>query len=146
MRKSQYYTKGLIAICSLFFSTLVAAEAVYVVVHKENNELIDASTIRDIYQDKKSHWSSGKPILVFELPVSSHVREKFSQKILNASAMTSQRQWSNRFVNNTIKNEVKIKPAKLVSRFVNAKPTAIGYVTKEELNDINNAKVILVID
>jgi hypothetical protein len=49
-------------------------------------------------------------------------------------------------VNNTLKNEVKVKPQRLVARFVGIKETAIGYVPESEMNDLSGLKVIMTIE
>ena len=128
------------------FGQLLAAEPVAVIVNSNNTEVINAETIKAIYSDKKSFWSNGEKILLFELPVKSRSREKFSQEILRKSAVLSQSDWFNRYVKNTIRNDVKLKPYKLVVRFVSHKESAIGYVPISAVNNITNVKVVMVID
>lgn len=132
---------SLILVCSSAFS-----ERIYVVVNENNIQEIDIEIVKKIYSDKVSFWKNGEEILVFELPVKSNVREKFAQKILNKSAISSQRDWSNRFINNTIKNEVKIKPQRLVARFVGLKESAIGYVPESEMANLSGLKIVIIID
>lgn len=122
------------------------AEKVYVVVNKNNKEQINREVIRNIYSDNMTHWTSGSAIVVFELPVKSDLRQKFSTEILNKSSISSQRDWSNRFINNTIKNQVLIKPDRIVARFVSLTDNAIGYVPESIYKESNDLRVVLVID
>lgn len=136
---------------SLFFvllaiSSNVCSERIYVVVNEKNLQEVNPETVKKIYSDKVSFWNDGEEILVFELPVKSNAREKFSQNVLNKSAISSQRDWSNRFINNTIKNDVKVKPQRLVARFVGLKKSAIGYVPESEIANLSGLKIVMTID
>jgi ABC-type phosphate transport system substrate-binding protein len=137
---------GWIVLLLSMFSGTVLAEKVYVVVNANNKEVIDRETIRNIYSDNRAHWSSGEGIILFELPVKAAARQKFSQVILNKSSIISQRDWSNRFINNTIKNQVVTKPDRIVARFVNLKVNAIGYVPESIYKDSSNLRVVLIIE
>lgn len=130
----------------LVISNDVFSERIYVVVNEKNIQEINAELVKQIYSDKVSFWKNGDEILVFELPVKSNSREKFAQEILNKSAISSQRDWSNRFVNNTIKNDVKVKPQRLVARFVGLKQSAIGYVPESEMANLEGLKIVMTID
>ncbi|MEP1445143.1 MAG: hypothetical protein ABJK37_03385 [Paraglaciecola sp.] len=140
------YLRASLLIVLLFISTDALCERIYVVVNEKNLQEINAEVIKQIYSDKVSFWKNGQEILVFELPVKSNAREKFAQTILNKSAISTQRDWSNRFVNNTLKNEVKMKPQRLVARFVSLKESAIGYVSESEINDLSGLKIVMIID
>lgn len=130
----------------LVISNDVFSERIYVVVNEKNIQEINTELVKQIYSDKVSFWKNGDEILVFELPVKSNSREKFAQEILNKSAISSQRDWSNRFVNNTIKNDVKVKPQRLVARFVGLKQSAIGYVPESEMANLEGLKIVMTID
>jgi ABC-type phosphate transport system substrate-binding protein len=130
----------------LVISNDAFSERIYVVVNEKNIQEINAELVKQIYSDKVSFWKNGDEILVFELPVKSNSREKFAQNILNKSAISSQRDWSNRFVNNTIKNDVKVKPRRLVARFVGLKQSAIGYVPESEIANLEGLKIVMTID
>ncbi|WP_133470585.1 hypothetical protein [Paraglaciecola marina] len=129
-----------------FFSENAFSETVYVVVNEKNTDIISPEMVKLIYLDKNSVWSDGTEILVFELPVKSEAREKFCQEVLNMSPISSQRYWSNRFVNNTIQNEVKIKPHRLVTRFVSAKESAIGYIPESEIDNMQGVRIVMTIN
>jgi ABC-type phosphate transport system substrate-binding protein len=138
--------RGWLVLLLSIYSGVALAEKVYVVVNIENKEVIDREMIRNIYSDNRSHWSSGEEIIVFELPVKAEARQKFSQVILSKSAIISQRDWSNRFINNTIKNQMIIKPDRIVARFVSLKDNAIGYVPESIYKDSENLRIVLVIE
>ena len=130
----------------LTMSQNVWAERIYVVVNEKNLQEVDPETVKQIYSDKVSFWKNGEEILVFELPVKSNAREKFAQNVLNKSAISSQRDWSNRFVNNTIKNDVKVKPQRLVARFVVLKKSSVEYVPESEIANLSGLKTMMTID
>jgi ABC-type phosphate transport system substrate-binding protein len=130
----------------LTMSQNVWAERIYVVVNEKNLQEVDPETVKQIYSDKVSFWKNGEEILVFELPVKSNAREKFAQNVLNKSAISSQRDWSNRFVNNTIKNDVKDKPQRLVARFVVLKKSSVEYVPESEIANLSGLKTMMTID
>lgn len=141
----KYFLKYFVPIMMMLFCQGLKSDAIVVVVNSSNKEAIDKEVVKLIYSDKKSFWKNGKRILLFELPVKSVVREKFSQTILKKSAMSSQSDWSNRYINNTIKNKVKIKPHKIVVRFVSIKKSAIGYIPVSALGDTDNLRVVMTI-
>lgn len=143
--KGSYFP--LVSILLLFFSGAnVYAEQISVVVNINNNEDITPEMVKQIYTDKRNFWESGKEILLFELPVKDKGRELFSKTLLNKSAISSQSDWSNRFVKNTIKNKVKIKPEKLVAKFVSINQSSIGYISTEIAKKQKNIKIIMTID
>ena len=117
-----------------------------VVVNVNNTEEITPEMIKQIYSDKRNFWKSGEQILLFELPVKHEGRELFSNTVLNKSAIASQSDWSNRYVKNTIKNKVKIKPQKLVGKFVSINKYAIGYIPTEIAKKQKNITIVMTID
>lgn len=143
---NKFHRKSLLMLFILFIGGQVNAEQVSVVVNINNNEEITPEMIKQIYTDKRNFWESGKEILLFELPVKDRGREVFSKKLLNKSAISSQSDWSNRFVKNTIKNKVKIKPEKLVAKFVSINQSSIGYISTEMAKQQKNIKIIMTID
>jgi hypothetical protein len=138
--------RGWLVLLLSIYSGVALAEKVYVVVNTNNKEAVDREMIRNIYSDNRSHWSSGEEIIVFELPVKAETRQTFSQAILSKSAIISQRDWSNRFINNTIKNQMIIKPDRIVARFVGLQDNAIGYLPESIYKDSENLRIVLVIE
>ena len=122
------------------------AQQMVVVINANNAEEISPEMIKQIYSDKRNFWKSGNKILLFELPVKDQKREIFSKALLNKSAIASQSEWSNRFINNTLKNKVKIKPEKLVAKFVSNYEYAIGYISAVEAEKQKNLKIIMTIN
>lgn len=127
-------------------SSSLCAQQMVVVVNVNNKDKITARMITQIYSDKRNFWSTGKKILLFELPVKDKGREIFSEVLLNKSAMASQADWSNRYVKNTIKNKVKIKPQKLVAKFVSIHHSAIGYIPLLIAEKQKNIKIVMIIN
>lgn len=141
-----FVAKTLVMGALLFISIVSAAQPIAVVVNINNTDNISQEMIKQIYSDKRNFWSSGEKIELFELPVKDRVREEFSKALLNKSAIASQSDWSNRFVKNTIKNKVKMKPQRLVAKFVSVKKNAIGYIPLAKAKAQPNIKIILTID
>jgi len=127
-------------------STSLYAQKMAVVVNINNMEKITTQMITQIYSDQRNFWSTGNEILLFELPVKDQGRSVFSEALLNKSAMASQADWSNRYVKNTIKNKVKIKPQKLVAKFVSIHEFAIGYIPLLIAEKHQNIKIVMVIN
>jgi ABC-type phosphate transport system substrate-binding protein len=127
-------------------SNYVTAQEMVVVINAKNPDKISPEMIKQIYSDKRNFWKSGNKILLFELPVKDKRREIFSKELLNMSAIASQSKWSNRYINNTIKNKVKIKPEKLVAKFVSNYENAIGYISAAEAKKQKNLKIIMTIN
>lgn len=130
----------------MFISAPSLAQPMVVIVNVNNTESISSEMIKQIYSDKRNFWETGNPILLFELPVKDKGREIFSETLLNKSAITSQSDWSNRYVKNTIKNKVKMKPQKIVAKFVSINKHAIGYIAASVAEKHNNIKIIMTIN
>lgn len=141
------YVNSLLLFIFLFcIGSSLYAQQMVVVVNENNMEKITPKMIEQIYSDKKNFWATGKAILLFELPVKDKGRDIFSEALLNKSAMASQSDWSNRYMNNTIKNKVKIKPQKLVAKFVSIHQSAIGYIPLSIAEKQKNIKVVMLIN
>jgi len=144
--------QSVLSIINLFIAALyflcvsVFSSEIVVVVNSNNMENISPEMIKQIYSDKRNFWKNGYEILLFELPVKDKSREKFSSTLLNKSAIASQSDWSNRYVKNTIKNTVKIKPQKLVAKFVSRNKYAIGYIPADIAKRQSNIRVIMTIN
>jgi len=142
----KYLYVTLITVTIMFISAPSLAQPMVVIVNVNNTESISSEMIKQIYSDKRNFWETGNPILLFELPVKDKGREIFSETLLNKSAITSQSDWSNRYVKNTIKNKVKMKPQKIVAKFVSINKHAIGYITASVAEKHNNIKIIMTIN
>ncbi|MBV1910299.1 MAG: hypothetical protein KUG78_13435 [Kangiellaceae bacterium] len=143
----QKQLKSMLLLLTIFvLSSSLRAQQMAVVVNVNNTDEITAKMITQIYSDKRNFWATGHKILLFELPVKDKGREIFSEALLNKSAMASQADWSNRYVKNTIKNKVKIKPQKLVAKFVSIYPSAIGYIPLLVAEKQENIKIVMVIN
>lgn len=129
----------------LLINNNTQAQNVVVVVNASNPESINPEMVKQIYSDQRNFWSTGKEILLFELPVKDKTRESFANALLNKSAISSQSDWSNRYVKNTIKNTVKIKPQQLVARFVSMHKYAIGYLPEAIAKKQKNLKIVMTI-
>jgi len=145
-----FLTRGacitMLLLISCLLCPLSSAGQIAVVVNVNNMEKITPKMIKQIYSDKRNFWATGQQILLFELPVKDQGREVFARALLNKSAMASQSDWSNRYVKNTIKNTVKIKPQKLVAKFVSIHQSAIGYIPLLIAQEQANIKIVMMIE
>jgi len=142
--KNHYFTR--LFLLAFWLSAPICAQQMVVVVNVDNTEIITPTIIKQIYSDKRNFWATGQQILLFELPVKDKGREIFAKALLNKSAMASQSDWSNRYVKNTIKNKVKIKPHKLVAKFVSIHKSAIGYIPLFIAEKQKNLKIVMMIE
>ena len=125
--------------------SIAFSEPVAVIVNSGNTDNVDAATVKAIYSDIKSVWANGNTIMLLELPVTATAREGFAGAVLKKSASDAQADWSNRQMNNTIKNQPKVKRDKLVVKLVGKKVDAIGYVPASMAEGAEGVKVIMTI-
>ncbi|MEJ2178977.1 MAG: substrate-binding domain-containing protein [Gammaproteobacteria bacterium] len=143
------YQKALIIILSLGLLAAhqaVASESVVVIVNKDNQQELTQQDVKNIYGDIVYQWKNGARITVYNLPVNSQTREKFSEKIFGESAQRMAAEESNRKITNTINNPTITKRARLVAKLVAKNPDAIGYIPVSVLDQEANVRVILRIE
>lgn len=98
-----------------------------------------------MYMDKLTRWDDGKPVMLYNLPLGDKFREKFSQRILNMSALKADKLELQRRENHRAINPVKVKAKNIVVSYVERHPNAIAYVPLSEINDRASVKVVLTI-
>jgi len=113
-----------------------------VIVHLENNQQLTIDEIRGMYLDKITHWQDGSRIMLYNLPLGDSHREKFSQNILNMSALEADEAESERRDNHVAINSVRVKAKNIVVSYVERDPNAIAYVPLSLVRDKSNVKVI----
>ena len=115
---------------------------VAVIVHLENNQLLSINEIRAMYQDRITQWKDGSKIMLYNLPLGDKHREKFSQGVLDMSALEADEAESLRRENNVAINPVRVKAKNIVVSYEEREPNAIAYVPLSMIRDKSNVKVI----
>ncbi|WP_455207639.1 hypothetical protein [Kaarinaea lacus] len=116
---------------------------VAVIVHLENNQLLSIDEIRAMYQDRITQWKDGSKIMLYNLPLGDKHREKFSQGVLDMTALEADEAESLRRENNVAINPVRVKAKNIVVSYVEREPNAIAYVPLSMIRDKSNVKVIV---
>lgn len=142
-------TKGitLFILSSLWMCSLVVAEEkIVVIVNAQNQQVLSSTDIKNIYNDNVINWQSGMRITVYDLPVKSAVREKFSRKILGSSARDAASEWANKKITNAGKNPPITKPESVVVDRVTKDRSAIGYVSAAAVVGKEHIRILLTLE
>jgi len=133
--------------CTLLFTGTVYAEGkVAVIVNSANIQSLSKLDIKNIYSDIVTTWENGKTILVYNLPLKSPSREKFSEGVLKMSASSAEMELNNLKITNRMKNPQKEKREKLVVSIVARNPVAIGYVSSSLVDNKTGIRVLFELD
>ncbi|WP_455201586.1 hypothetical protein, partial [Kaarinaea lacus] len=114
-----------------------------VIVHEENDQLLTAQEIRAMYMDRLTQWEDGSKIMLYNLPLGDSHREKFSQRVLNMSALQADEAESQRRDNNAAINPVHVKAKNIVVSYVERYPNAIAYVPLSMIRDNSRVKIVM---
>jgi len=133
--------------CTLLFTGTVYAEGkVAVIVNSANIQSLSKLDIKNIYSDIVTTWENGKTISVYNLPLKSPSREKFSEGVLKMSASSAEMELNNLKITNRMKNPQKEKREKLVVSIVARNPDAVGYVSSSLLENKTGIRVLFELD
>jgi len=130
----------------LFTGTAYAEEKVAVIVNSANTQSLSMLDIKNIYSDIVTTWKNGKTISVYNLPLKSPSREKFSEGVLKMSASSAEMELNNLKITNRMKNPQKEKREKLVVSIVARNPVAIGYVSSSLVDNKTGIRVLFELD
>ena len=130
----------------LFTGTAYAEEKVAVIVNSANTQSLSMLDIKNIYSDIVTTWKNGKTISVYNLPLKSPAREKFSEGVLKMSASSAEMELNNLKITNRMKNTQKEKREKLVVSIVAKNPVAIGYVSSSLVDNKTGIRVLFELD
>ena len=119
------------------------ANKVAVIVHQENDQPLTEQEIRAMYMDRLTHWKDGSKVMLYNLPLGDKHREKFSQHVLNMSALQADEAEMQRRDNNMAINPVRVKAKNIVVSYVERNPNAIAYVPLSLVRDRYNVKVVM---
>jgi len=117
-----------------------------VIVNEKNTQNLSESQIKAMYLDQLNQWQDGSNVLLFNLPLGDKYRDKFSQKILNMTALEADQAESTRREKHTIKNRIEVKASNIVVSYVEQHSNAIAYVPLSMVHEKSNVRVILVIN
>jgi ABC-type phosphate transport system substrate-binding protein len=86
-----------------------------------------SSDIEKIFTTVRSHWDGGKPILAFNLPAKSPIREQFDRVVLGMDPETIGKYWIDRRIRGGNPPPRTAPEATIVVRVVANSESAIGY-------------------
>ena len=112
------------------------------IAHESNKENIDVDKLKFIYSDHIAVWQNGQKIEVYNLPVKSELREKFSREILGITAREAKSNEHNRVITNTLKNPHYEKQERMLLFRIAKNPNAIGYVGKDSIKGKSGIRII----
>ena len=139
-------------ILCLLFSSLLFAGTVYadgkvaVIVNSANTQALSKLDIKNIYSDIVTTWKNGKTISVYNSPLKSPAREKFSRGVLKMSASSAEMELNNLKITNRMKNPQKEKREKLVVSIVARNQDAVGYVSASLVENKTGIRVLFELD
>jgi len=113
-----------------------------VIVNLDNSQELTIDEIRAMYMDQITHWQDGSKIMLYNLPLGDSHREKFSQNILNMSALEADEAETERRDNHLAINSVRVKAKNIVVSYVEREPNAIAYVPLSFVREKSHVKII----
>jgi len=116
-----------------------------VIVNQNNKQDLTVAQIKDMYQDRLTKWGDGSKVLLFNLPLGDKYREKFSQQILNMTALEADQAETLRRENHIKFNPVEVKASNIMVSYVEQHPNAVAYVPMSVIHSKSNVRVILTI-
>jgi len=114
-----------------------------IIVNSNNNQSITFSDIKNMYNDRITSWPNGTKIQLYNLPIDSPTRKKFSKQILNQTSWEAAKAVSNRVITNVLRNSMEVKTARLVVSTVSKNTNAIGYAPYKNVKGRDNLRIIL---
>ena len=141
--------KGILTLSAILFVAAAGAafaEKVVVIVNEANSQGVNATDLKNMYNDIVIHWGNNQPIDMYDTPVAAEARKIFSEKVLGMSPDEAAREWANRKITNTAKNPPKTTKEELVPKLVAKDPNAIGYVSASVAEGKEGIKVIMILE
>ena len=118
---------------------------VAVIVHQDNPQQLTVEDIKAMYMDRLTRWQDGSKVMLYNLPLGDKFREKFSQNILNMTALQADSEELQRRELNIKVNPVEVKAKNIVISYVEQHPNAVAYVPLVMVREKSNVKVIMTI-
>lgn len=124
--------------CLVLFHLLAAsaawAQALVVIVNKDNPNTVDRVFVRQVYTATAKVWPDGTPVVVFDQGEESEVRENFYTSVIGKSAASMRALWSqNIFTGKGLPPRV-ATPDEQMKKVVAGNRNAIGYIRASTLD------------
>ena len=126
---------GTLTALALAHSAEAAPEDFVVIMNKDNPSTVDLAFVQRVYLGAVKNWPDGSPVLAFDQPEQSEVRDAFSQGLLQRGTSTVKAMWAqNIFTGRGYPPKVLPNDSE-VRRIVIANRHALGYVRRTQLDD-----------
>lgn len=118
---------------------------VAVIVHETNSQKLTEKEIKALYLDRMTRWEDGSRVMLYDLPLGDKYRDKFSQSILNMTALEADKQESKRRELRIKANDVEVKAKNVIVSYVEQHPNAVAYVPLNLVREKSSVKIVLTI-
>ena len=113
---------------------------VAVIVHPERHVTLSVEEVAQIYLRRKRMWDDGSPIVPLNLPSQTHLRSRFSLRVLRQTDARLADYWNRQYFNGILPPAT-LASTEAIRRYVASDPNAIGYVPAAEVN--GSVRVVL---
>jgi len=120
-----------------------ASEKIAIIVNASNKQGITKAELKKIYMRHVSHWRDGSKIMPFNLPLGDKWREKFSQRVLNMSALEADLAESNRMSDGRAPMSGQVKAKNIIVSYIERNPNAIAYVPLSVIKKNSQVRVLM---
>ena len=127
-----------------FGVVLSSYAAVAVVVHPDNNSVLDERQVRYMFLGKMKTFKDGSKPKIYDLVVGNAAREVFINRILKKSESDLNSYWSRMMFSSKGKPPVEMATSKDLVKAISLNPDAIGYMDASDVDD--SVKVLLLIE
>ena len=117
-----------------FAATALAGELVLIVNQANPIEFMAAQSVKNIFLEKRITWPNGKKIIIV-IQDDVEVHASFAEQFLNKSPRQLDQIWKQALFTGTGMLPQKVKDDAAVKSFVARTPDAIGYISRESLDD-----------
>lgn len=117
--------------------------AIVVIVHPSRREALAVGDVARIYLGQRRFWDDGSPIVAFNLPAETLLRERFSTRVLHDTSSRLASYWNERYFHGLFPPAVLSSPD-AVKRYVATDPKAIGYVAAADAD--SSVRVVLTLE
>lgn len=104
---------------------------------------LTSAELARVYLRKKTQWSNGESITVYERPVKTELRQAFSKTVLGKTPEAMREYWMNLTLTRGLKPPKVLRSAKLVRRYLTRVKGGIGYLYEDEIDE--TVKVVQIV-
>lgn len=120
---------------AVFAPAVDASDSVAVIAHRSVPEQeLNKTKLLDIYTGDVKNWSDGKPVVVIDLKPAGEVKETF-YKYLGKSPSRMKSVWLKRMLSGEGDPPFAVESESEMVKLVAATPGAIGFVSRDAVND-----------